>query len=81
MRLDVSHYTAPIENMNFVLFDVLNAGQLANFPQFEDATEDMFKAVMDEAAKLAERVMLPVNASGDREGCHFNPEDFSVKTP
>jgi alkylation response protein AidB-like acyl-CoA dehydrogenase len=77
----VSQYKAPIENMNFVLFDVLNAGQLAEYPQFEDATEDMFKAVMDEAAKLAERVMLPVNASGDREGCQFNPEDFSVKTP
>src|SRR5690606_22619690 len=42
---------------------------------------DMFKAVMEEAAKLAERVMLPVNASGDREGCHYTPDDFSVKTP
>ena len=77
----MSHYNAPLENMNFVLFDVLNAGQLAELPRFEDATEDMFKAVMDEAAKLAERVMLPVNATGDKEGCQFNPEDFSVKTP
>ena len=77
----MSHYKAPLENMNFVLFDVLNAGQLAEQPKFEDATEDMFKAVMDEAAKLAEQVMLPVNASGDREGCQFNPEDYSVKTP
>jgi alkylation response protein AidB-like acyl-CoA dehydrogenase len=67
--------------MNFLLFDVLNAAQLADTPHFEDATEDMFKAVMEEAAKLAERVMLPVNASGDREGCHYSPDDFSVTTP
>lgn len=77
----MSHYKAPLENMNFVLFDVLNAGQLAEQPGYEDANEEMFRAVMDEAAKLAERVMLPVNASGDQEGCTFNPEDFSVKTP
>ena len=77
----MSHYNAPLETMNFVLFDVLNAGRLAELTQFEDATEEMFKAVMDEAAKLAERVMLPVNASGDREGCQYFPEDFSVKTP
>lgn len=77
----MSHYKAPLETMNFVLFDVLNAGQLAELKPFEDATEEMFKAVMEEAAKLAERVMLPVNASGDREGCQYSPEDFSVQTP
>lgn len=77
----MSHYTAPLENMNFLLFDVLQADQLSNHPQFEDATEDMFKAVMEEAAKLSERVMLPVNASGDQEGCQYNPDDYSVITP
>lgn len=77
----MSHYKAPLENINFVLFDVLNAGQLADTQQFADATEDMFRAVIDEAAKLAERVLLPTNIPGDREGCQYNPEDYSVKTP
>lgn len=77
----MSHYQAPLDNINFVLFDVLNAGQIANQPGFEEATEDMLKAVIDEAAKLAEQVMLPINASGDREGCQYKPEDCSVKTP
>lgn len=77
----MSHYTAPLENIHFVLFDVLNAGQLADTPHFESATEDTLKAVIDEAAKLAERVLLPVNTSGDREGCEYHPSDFSVKTP
>ena len=77
----MSHYKAPLENINFVLFDVLNAGQLADIPHFTDATEDMVKAVIDEAAKLSERVLLPTNAPGDREGCQYNPDDYSVTTP
>jgi len=77
----VSHYNAPLDNINFVLFDVLNAGQLADIPAFSDATEDMQRALIEEAAKLAEGVLLPINTSGDREECHFDPDTKSVKTP
>ncbi len=77
----MSHYKAPLDNMNFVLFDVLKAQQLESCEGFEDATEDMFKAIMEEASKLSEQVLLPVNAIGDRQGCSYNPEDHSVTTP
>lgn len=77
----MNHYKAPLENINFVLFDVLNAGQIASIEQFSDATEDMQRAVLDEAAKLAENVLQPVNVVGDREGCVYDPESKSVKTP
>lgn len=77
----MSHYKAPMDNINFVLFDVLNAGQIAEFDQFVDATEDMQRAILDEAAKLAENVLQPVNGSGDREGCVYDPEAKTVKTP
>ena len=77
----MSYYKAPLENINFVLFDVLNAGQLANQPSFEDATEEMQRAILEEAAKLAEGALLPVNLSGDREACQFDPESKSVTTP
>jgi alkylation response protein AidB-like acyl-CoA dehydrogenase len=77
----VSYYNAPLDNINFVLFDVLNAGQLSGIPTFADATEELQRAVIEEAAKLAEGVLLPINTSGDREECHFDPETKSVKTP
>lgn len=80
-RLNVSHYKAPLDDMNFLLFDTLHANKIAECEAFEDATEDLFKAVMDEAAKFAEQVLLPVNAQGDREGCQYDPETYSVKTP
>lgn len=77
----MSHYKAPLDNMNFVLFDTLKAGKLAECERFQDASEEMFKAVMEEAAKLSENILLPVNTSGDREECHYDPETFSVTTP
>ena len=66
--------------MYFVLYEMMNAGDIAKIAQFEDATEDMQRAVLEEAAKLAENVLQPINASGDREGCQYDPESKSVKT-
>ena len=35
--------------------------------------------MLEEAAKFAEEVLLPLNASGDEEGCHY--ENGVVRTP
>ncbi len=77
----MAHYTAPLNDMNFVLFDVLKAQDLSQCPGFEDANEEMIRAVLDEAAKLAENVLQPINQSGDIEGCHYDPETKAVTTP
>ncbi len=74
-------YTAPLNDMSFVLFDVLKAQDLSLCPGFEDANEEMIRAVMDEASKLAENILQPINQSGDIEGCHFDPETKLVTTP
>ena len=76
----MSHYRTPRENMNFILFDVLGSQELASTEKFADATDEIFHAVMDEAAKLAENVLLPINEAGDREGTHYDPETKSVTT-
>jgi alkylation response protein AidB-like acyl-CoA dehydrogenase len=77
----MAHYTAPLNDMNFVLFDVLQAQDLSKCPGFEDANEEMIRAVLDEAAKMAENVFQPINQSGDIEGCHYDPETKAVTTP
>jgi alkylation response protein AidB-like acyl-CoA dehydrogenase len=58
------------------LFDV---GELAKLPGYEEATPDLFESVLEEGAKLCEEVLLPLNRSGDEEGCTF--ENGVVRTP
>jgi alkylation response protein AidB-like acyl-CoA dehydrogenase len=72
-------YKAPLENISFVLNDVLNAGQLAELPGYEQATPDMIENILAEGAKICEEVLFPLNQSGDEEGCTF--DNGSVRTP
>lgn len=73
-------YKAPLRDVRFILNDVLRIQAHANLPGFADATPDTVDAILDEAAKLAEEVLQPLNAVGDREGCTRH-DDGAVTTP
>src|SRR5688500_11991855 len=72
-------YTAPLDDIRFVLFDLLRADQLAALPGFADATQDVVEAVLEEAGKFAAGELQPINHSGDEEGCRY--ENGTVTTP
>ncbi len=72
-------YTAPMENIKFVLHDVLGAEKLTEIPGFEEASSDLVDQIIEEGAKLCEEVLFPINQSGDEDGCSFNEGD--VGTP
>ena len=72
-------YKAPLKDMKFLLRDFLNSGStdvLYNKSEIELSDLEM---VLDEAAKLSEEILLPINQSGDAEGCSF--EKGKVITP
>jgi hypothetical protein len=48
-------------------------------PGLEEMTPDLFDPVLDEAAKLCEEILCPINRSGDKEGCVL--ENGVVRTP
>jgi acyl-CoA dehydrogenase len=73
-------YKAPVADAMFLLNDVLDIGRYNNLPGFEDVSTDTVSAILGEGARFCEEVLLPLNASGDREGCRRAP-DGSVTTP
>ncbi len=69
----MSRYAAPLREMRYVLFDVLQGESFFNtLPGAEHANRELVDAVLDEAAKFNEQVLAPLNKTGDQEGCHWN---------
>jgi acyl-CoA dehydrogenase len=73
-------YKAPVEDVQFLLDDVLQVGRYDNLPGFADASADIREAIFSEAGKFCEHVLTPLNRTGDAEGCTRHA-DGSVATP
>jgi len=73
-------YKAPLRDIRFVINELLESEKLyQTLPGYEEATEDLMSAIVEEGAKFAENVLSPLNQSGDEEGCHWH--DGEVTTP
>ena len=62
-------YTAPVDDVTFLLTDVFRFDNYANLPGFADASADVREAILTEAAKFSEQVLQPLNRTADLEGC------------
>ena len=72
-------YKAPLNDIKFILNDFLdlsNNKSILTKTEFDISDLEM---VIDEAAKICEETLLPINQSGDLEGCIF--ENGKVTTP
>ncbi|MFV5403684.1 MULTISPECIES: acyl-CoA dehydrogenase C-terminal domain-containing protein [unclassified Acinetobacter] len=73
-------YNAPLADMKFILNDVFNAEQFwqanENLAHLDTATAE---AILEEMAKFAQNVTLPLNRTGDEEGAKY--ENGNVTTP
>jgi alkylation response protein AidB-like acyl-CoA dehydrogenase len=72
-------YQAPLRDMRFVLHELFGTDTLAALPGCAEMTPELTDSILEEAAKLAQEVLAPLNASGDAEGCHY--ENGVVRTP
>lgn len=72
-------YTAPVDDLRFVLNEVVGLDQVAALPNCDSAAPDLVDAVLEEAGKFASGVLAPLNRVGDKEGSRL--ENGVVRTP
>jgi len=75
-------YTPPLRDMQFVMHEVLKVtDDFKSIPRYAEADTDTINAVLDEAGKFAVEVTLPLNMTGDEQGCKLDPKTHAVTTP
>ncbi len=72
-------YEAPLRDMRFVLHELHGLESLQQIEAFADVNAELVDSVLEEAGRLATEVLLPLNATGDAEGCKL--ENGVVRTP
>jgi alkylation response protein AidB-like acyl-CoA dehydrogenase len=75
----VAEYVAPVKDMQFVIKRLVGLDQVNTLPGWEEVTDDLVDAILEEAAKMAGEVLSPLNSTGDRQGAKF--KDGDVKMP
>ena len=68
----MSNYTAPVEDMGFVLREVVELEKLCSETGLEASTVDIVDTVLEAAGKLAREEIEPINKPGDLEGLIIN---------
>ena len=77
-------YEAPLRDMRFVLEELHTDDGFGGLSPETQVSPDLAVAVLEEAARLAREVLLPLNRSGDEEGCHWDKgsgDGAVVRTP
>jgi alkylation response protein AidB-like acyl-CoA dehydrogenase len=76
----MQQYKAPIADMKFLVESVFDHySHYRQFPVLSEATPDLVDVIITECAKFSENELLPINQSGDKEGCKL--QDGKVTTP
>lgn len=75
----MASYKAPTQDILFVLNDVLKIDELTAIERFADASPDIVAGIVEEAAKVIEEEIAPLNHIGDKIGCKY--ADGEVEVP
>ena len=76
----MTEYRAPTRDMAFTLQSVAGFSEMAKACGYEDASEDVVTAILEEAARFSSSVISPTNAVGDKAGVRLD-ENHAVATP
>ncbi|GHE81536.1 acyl-CoA dehydrogenase C-terminal domain-containing protein [Thalassotalea profundi] len=70
----MAEYRVPLKDMNFLLHDVFNVGNLwQNLPKLSEHVDvETADAILQECSKIAEQVIAPISRQGDEVGVSFD---------
>jgi alkylation response protein AidB-like acyl-CoA dehydrogenase len=75
----MQNYKAPQRDTLFITHELLDMQSHYKKLGFDEASEDLIRAIYAEAGKFADNVLAPINAIGDQQGCKI--DDGVVTTP
>src|SRR5690606_3131275 len=76
----MSDYAAPLDDMRFVLENIVDLRALAQLPGYEHADAEMVLGVLEESGRFFAQEFAPLNRVGDVQHSRRN-DDGSVTTP
>jgi alkylation response protein AidB-like acyl-CoA dehydrogenase len=76
----VSEFTAPLEDMRFVLEHVTDVAALTTLPGYAHADPETVAGILEEAGRFFSEQFAPLNRIGDQQHSRRN-DDGSVTTP
>lgn len=76
-----SHYRANVRDMEFVLFELLDANERYGRAPYGEMDQDAARAVLAEAERYATTKLAQTFADGDQEPLTFDPESHAVRLP
>ena len=80
----MADYQAPVREILFAIRDLAGLDRITRLPGYGEATAETAEAILEQAAELAEGVLSPTNAIGDRKGPRVEnggvvvPEEFKA---
>jgi len=72
-------YSAPIDDMMFLFENLRDNPHYNELKKYKEVNPDLAKAILEQAAKITENLILPLAKAGDNHPCVF--ENGVVRTP
>lgn len=61
-------YATPLKDMQFVLDEIAGIEGIRNLPPYEETSSDIVAAILEEASRVAEQQVAPLNQGADQQG-------------
>ena len=64
-------YSAPLEDMRFVLNHVVGLENITKLPGFDGIDKNLTDQILEEAGKFSGNILAPLNHLGDKKGAQI----------